>query len=41
MCIRDRHYTGNTYPDGDFLDENGNVIGRHKGVIFYTIGQRR
>ena len=34
-------YTGNTYPDGDFLDENGNVIGRHKGVIFYTIGQRR
>ena len=34
-------YTGNAYPDGDFLDENGNVIGRHKGVIFYTIGQRR
>ena len=34
-------YTGGTYPDGDFLDENGNVIGRHKGVIFYTIGQRR
>ena len=34
-------YTGSTYPDGDFLDENGNVIGRHKGVIFYTIGQRR
>ena len=34
-------YTGKAYPDGDFLDENGNVIGRHKGVIFYTIGQRR
>ena len=34
-------YTGKIYPDGDFLDENGNVIGRHKGVIFYTIGQRR
>lgn len=34
-------YTGSTYPDGDFLDENGIVIGRHKGVIFYTIGQRR
>ena len=34
-------YTGSSYPDGDFLDENGNVIGRHKGVIFYTIGQRR
>ena len=34
-------YTGEMYPDGDFLDENGNVIGHHKGVIFYTIGQRR
>lgn len=34
-------YTGKNYPDGDFLDTNGNVIGRHKGVIRYTVGQRK
>ena len=34
-------YRGRTYPPGDFLDMNGNVIGRHKGVIRYTIGQRK
>lgn len=26
---------------GDFLDIRGNVLGRHKGLPFYTIGQRR
>ena len=26
---------------GNILDVNGNVIGRHKGVAFYTIGQRK
>ncbi len=25
---------------GDFIDEKGNVIGQHKGVAYYTIGQR-
>jgi len=34
-------YTGKHYPEGDFLDENGNVIGRHRGIVHYTIGQRR
>lgn len=34
-------YTGKDYPGGDFLDEDGNVIGRHKGVIRYTTGQRK
>ena len=34
-------YTGKDYPGGDFLDEDGNVIGRHKGVIRYTVGQRK
>jgi len=29
------------YPEGDFLDTDGNVIGRHKGHIRYTIGQRK
>lgn len=29
------------FPDGNYLDINGNVIGRHKGIIHYTIGQRK
>jgi len=35
------HYTGKKYPAGDFLDENGRVIGQHKGAVHYTIGQRK
>lgn len=27
--------------DGDFVDTDGNVIGRHQGIIHYTIGQRK
>ncbi|MBQ9674244.1 MAG: tRNA 2-thiouridine(34) synthase MnmA [Ruminococcus sp.] len=34
-------FTGKTYPEGDFVDTNGNVLGRHKGIIRYTIGQRK
>ncbi len=30
-----------TYPEGDFVDLEGNVLGRHKGIIRYTIGQRK
>ncbi|KEH97727.1 tRNA 2-thiouridine(34) synthase MnmA [Clostridium massiliodielmoense] len=26
---------------GNFVDENGNVLGKHKGLIYYTIGQRK
>ena len=26
---------------GKFVDRNGNVLGRHKGIVYYTIGQRR
>ena len=33
--------TGKTYPEGNFVDEQGNVLGRHRGIIHYTIGQRR
>ncbi|MBE6718528.1 MAG: tRNA 2-thiouridine(34) synthase MnmA [Ruminococcaceae bacterium] len=29
------------FPEGDFLDADGKVIGRHKGIIHYTIGQRK
>lgn len=28
------------FVDGDFIDENGKVVGRHKGIANYTIGQR-
>ncbi len=34
-------FTGKIYPPGDFVDESGRVLGRHKGVIRYTVGQRR
>lgn len=26
---------------GDFVDTKGNVLGKHKGIIYYTIGQRK
>ena len=25
----------------DIVDKNGNVLGKHKGLYYYTIGQRR
>ena len=28
-------------PPGDFVDEQGNVLGRHLGIHRYTVGQRR
>ena len=34
-------FTGKHYPEGDILDMNGRVIGRHRGLVRYTIGQRR
>lgn len=36
-----REYTGRSYPEGDFILANGTVLGKHKGVIGYTIGQRK
>jgi tRNA-specific 2-thiouridylase len=27
--------------EGDILDKEGKVLGRHKGLAFYTIGQRK
>ncbi len=27
--------------EGDFVDENGVPLGRHKGIIHYTVGQRK
>ena len=34
-------YTGKTYAPGDILDPSGKVIGRHQGLVRYTLGQRR
>ncbi len=34
-------YTGRKYPCGDYCDLEGNVLGRHSGIIGYTIGQRK
>lgn len=28
-------------PEGDFVDINGNYLGKHKGIVNYTIGQRK
>jgi len=34
-------YTGIEQAEGNFLDESGRVLGRHKGVVNYTVGQRK
>ena len=26
---------------GNFVDKNHNILGRHKGIVYYTIGQRK
>ena len=32
---------GLTVKKGNFVDELGNIIGKHQGIIHYTVGQRR
>ncbi|MFV3010531.1 tRNA 2-thiouridine(34) synthase MnmA [Clostridium botulinum] len=38
-------YIKNRFPnkvkEGNFVDKQGNVLGRHKGIVYYTIGQRK
>jgi len=34
-------YSGVTEKPGKFVDTNGNVLGDHKGITHYTIGQRK
>lgn len=34
-------HTGKTYPEGNYLDLNGNIVGWHKGAVGYTLGQRK
>lgn len=33
--------SGKHYPEGDFIDVNGKKLGTHKGIIRYTVGQRK
>lgn len=40
LAFMERH-TGKTYPEGDILDLEGRVVGRHRGAAGLTIGQRR
>ncbi|MDR2344379.1 MAG: tRNA 2-thiouridine(34) synthase MnmA [Spirochaetaceae bacterium] len=35
------NYSGKAYPAGTIMDRAGNVLGRHRGFVRYTIGQRR
>ncbi len=34
-------FTGQSCPPGNFIDRDGNVLGRHRGHIRYTLGQRK
>ncbi len=36
-----KQYTKKDYPSGDFALKDGSVLGRHKGIIYYTVGQRK
>lgn len=36
-----KRYTGITPEKGNVTDKNGNILGRHNGIINYTIGQRK
>lgn len=32
---------GLEFMPGNFIDKDGKILGRHKGIIYYTIGQRK
>ena len=36
-----KQYTQKQYPPGNFVLKNGTVLGEHKGIINYTVGQRK
>ncbi|MBO4235898.1 MAG: tRNA 2-thiouridine(34) synthase MnmA [Firmicutes bacterium] len=36
-----REYTGKDYPEGEFVSVGGDILGTHKGLVNYTIGQRK
>jgi tRNA-specific 2-thiouridylase len=34
-------FTEEEFKEGPIVDENGNILGKHRGIIHYTVGQRR
>lgn len=34
-------YTGERYKPGNFVDKTGKILGKHEGIVHYTIGQRK
>lgn len=32
---------GESFAEGNFVDTSGSVLGRHRGIIHYTVGQRK
>ena len=34
-------FSGKTSPEGNFTDISGKILGRHKGIMNYTVGQRK
>jgi tRNA-specific 2-thiouridylase len=34
-------HTGKRLPEGNFVSADGTVLGRHRGITHYTVGQRR
>jgi len=36
-----KKYSGREIKEGSFVDKKGKVLGTHKGIVYYTIGQRK
>ncbi len=34
-------YRNTVYPSGNFVDKDGNILGTHRGIIRYTVGQHK
>ena len=36
-----KNYTNKAFPQGDYVSVDGKILGKHKGMIHYTVGQRK